>query len=53
MSDQQEALSADELLKLLYNDDRRLEEASALAHAAVRLAARPVLPRPLVLGTVA
>jgi pyrimidine-nucleoside phosphorylase len=41
------------ILELLYNDDRRLGEASALAHAAIRLAAEAPLLRPLVLATVA
>jgi len=39
------------ILDLLYNDDRGLGEASALAHAAIRLAAEPPVLRPLVLGT--
>ncbi len=42
----------DTIMELLYNDDRGLADASALAHAAVRLSAAPVAPRPLVLGTV-
>jgi thymidine phosphorylase len=41
------------ILELLYNDDRGLGEASALAHAAIRIAAAPPVLRPLVLGTVA
>jgi thymidine phosphorylase len=41
------------ILELLYNDDRGLAAASALAHAAIRLAAEPPVLRPLVLGTVA
>ena len=41
------------ILELLYNDDRGLGEASALAHAAIRVAAEPPVLRPLVLGTVA
>jgi pyrimidine-nucleoside phosphorylase len=41
------------ILELLYNEDRGLGEASALAHAAIRLAAEPPALRPLVLGTVA
>ena len=43
--------AGDTILELLYNDDRGLGEASALAHAAIRLAAEPVVLRPLVLGT--
>ena len=42
----------DTIMELLYNDDRHLEEASALARAAIHLTAEPVVPRPLVLGTV-
>ena len=45
--------AGDTILELLYNDDRGLGEASALAHAAIRLTAEPVVPRALVLGTVA
>ncbi|MBF8300953.1 MAG: pyrimidine-nucleoside phosphorylase [Acidobacteria bacterium] len=41
------------ILELLYNDGRGLGEASALAHAAIRLTAEPPVLRPLVLGTVA
>ncbi|MSO82618.1 MAG: thymidine phosphorylase [Acidobacteria bacterium] len=41
------------VLELLYNDDRGLEAASALARAAIRLAPEPPVLRPLVLGTVA
>ena len=39
------------ILELLYNDDRGLGEASALAHAAIHLAAEPPVLRPIVLGT--
>ena len=42
----------DTIMELLYSDDRHLEEASALARAAIHLTAEPVVPRPLVLGTV-
>ena len=45
--------AGDTILELLYNDDRGLGEASALAHTAIRLTAEPVVPRPIVLGTVA
>ena len=44
--------AGDTILELLYNDDRGLGEASVLAHAAIRLTAEPVVPRPLVLGAV-
>ena len=44
--------AGDAIMELLYNDDRGLGEASALAHAAIRLSTEPVAPRPLVLGTV-
>ena len=40
------------ILDLLYNDGHGLAEASALAHAAIRLSAEPPAARPLVLGTV-
>jgi thymidine phosphorylase len=42
----------DAITELLYNANRGLGEASALAHAAIRLSTEPVAPRPLVLGTV-
>ena len=41
------------ILELLYNDDRGLGDASALAQSAIRLATEPPVLRPLVLGTVA
>lgn len=41
------------ILELLYNDERRLAQASALAQEAVRVAASPPALRPLILGTVA
>jgi pyrimidine-nucleoside phosphorylase len=41
------------ILELLYNDDRGLADASALAHAAIRLSSEPPVLRPLVLGAVA
>ena len=40
------------ILELLYNDDRGLDEASALAQAAIRLSVEPPMLRPLVLGVV-
>ncbi|MBI4886487.1 MAG: thymidine phosphorylase [Acidobacteria bacterium] len=43
----------DTILELLYNDDRGLDEAAALAGAAIRIAAEPPPMRPLVLGRVA
>ncbi|MBI2829323.1 MAG: thymidine phosphorylase [Acidobacteria bacterium] len=41
------------ILELLYNDDRGLGEASALASSAIRISAEPPVLRPLLLGTVA
>ena len=40
------------ILELLFNDDRGLDEATALARAAIRLAPEPPALRPLVLGVV-
>jgi pyrimidine-nucleoside phosphorylase len=42
----------DTIMELLYNDDRHLEEASALARAAIQLTTEPIVPSPLMLGTV-
>jgi pyrimidine-nucleoside phosphorylase len=41
------------VVELLYNEDRGLAEASALAESAIGVVASPVAPRPLVLGRVA
>lgn len=46
-------LSREDLDGFVHDDDRGLGEASALAHAAIRLTAEPVVQGPLVLGTVA
>jgi len=40
------------VLELLYNDERGLEEAVALGQAAIGIAERPPVKRPLVLGVV-
>jgi pyrimidine-nucleoside phosphorylase len=42
----------DTVLELLYNDERGLEEASALAREAIHIAVAPPALRPLVLGVV-
>jgi pyrimidine-nucleoside phosphorylase len=44
--------AGDPILELLYNDERGLEEAQALAQAAIQIAAEPPVVRPLVLGIV-
>jgi pyrimidine-nucleoside phosphorylase len=44
--------AGDTILELLYNDDRGVDEATALACEAVTIGANPPHVRPLVLGTV-
>ena len=44
--------AGDTILELLYNDDRGVADALALAQAAIRLSTEPIAPRPLVLGSV-
>jgi len=44
--------AGDTILELLYNDERGLDEAVALAQAAIQIAAEPPAVRPLVLGVV-
>jgi thymidine phosphorylase len=44
--------SGDTILELLYNDDRGLEAATALAREAIAIASEPPQVRPLVVGAV-